>query len=180
MLFNLLKQFVLCYASVMKTSQTKPKDRSDRSYPGLMNDWQQMYSDFSRRYGLNYTSLRVLYDICFTEEPVTQQDLAQSCTLSKQNVYAIIRDFLDRGWIELKPRTENRREKDILLTERGEREARPIAAFIEKCENQAITMLADEEQKQLLELTKKYLEICRAILSEDESVIRAEVSGSKE
>ena len=136
---------------------------SSNAYTRVLTRWQQLYSEYARRCSLNYISLHVLYEIS-QNGPLAQKNLAAACGLSKQNLHQILLDFEKRGWIAFQKNTTDRRIREVLLSEQGEIQARPLVQPIAECETRAFEQFSEQEQQLLQQLSSRYVDICEQIL----------------
>ena len=76
----------------------------------------------------------------------------------------VLRQFYKDGWIRMQEIEEDRRNKSIHFTEKGQREAERIMKRVRDSERVAMTSLTEEEQQALLSLTRRYITACREAL----------------
>ena len=87
----------------------------------LWEVWGQangLYSSWAASKNINYYLLFVLYALD-GQEAVTQKKICICTGLTKQTVNSVVRSLKEDGYIELAPGLEDRREKQIILTEKG-------------------------------------------------------------
>ena len=91
-----------------------------REYYSLWHDTVILYENWARLHGLTYNSLTVLLAISGGEDsPCTQKSIAERHALPKQTVNNILKEFRVQGLLELVPVDTDRRNKEIVLTDRG-------------------------------------------------------------
>ena len=71
--------------------------------------------------GLSDSTFWILYTLCQSEKPYTQNDFCEEWYYSKQTVHSALKKSEGQGYIALETAPEDRRSKHILLTEKGER-----------------------------------------------------------
>lgn len=118
----------------------------------IMQGIENIYEDYAKSVGITYMSLVVLELIYHTDEPYTQKDICNLSHYNKQVVNSIIKSFYDKGYIALKEVPDDRRNKHILLTESGQAYTDKIMQPLWKLEQQALSVLTDDERNQLLSL----------------------------
>ena len=131
-----------------------------RSYCSCLHEWNASYEEYAKSVGLNFTSLSILSAIYGTES-CTQKMLCERCFLPKQTVNAAVTAFYKKGWIRMQELPEDRRNKTIHFTEEGQREAERILQRVRESERIAMGGFSQEEQKQLLSLTRRYVTACK-------------------
>ena len=130
-----------------------------RAYCACLHEWNASYEDYAKSVGLNFTSLSILSALYETEN-CTQKMLCEQCFLPKQTVNSAVTTFYKSGWIWMQELPEDRRNKTIHFTEEGQREAERIMQKVRECERAAMDRLTQEEQEQLVSLTKRYVTAC--------------------
>ena len=120
-----------------------------QQYCSCMHEWNASYEEYARSVGLSFTSISILSVIHSTEN-CTQKKISEVCFLPKQTVNGVIE--------------EDRRNKSIHFTEKGQREAERIMKRVRDSERAAMTSLTEEEQQALLSLTRRYITACREAL----------------
>ena len=75
---------------------------------------------------------------------------------TKQVINATIKTWLQKGYVTMQEYEDDRRQKVIMLTAKGNVFAQEIIIPMEKIELVAIASLAVEEREQFVKLQKKY------------------------
>ena len=130
-----------------------------QQYCSCLHEWNASYEDYARSVGLSFTSLSILSAIHSTEN-CTQKRICEICFLPKQTVNGVIRQFYKDGWIRMTELEEDRRNKSIHFTEKGQIEADRIMKRVRDSERAAMTSLTEEEQRALLSITRRYVTAC--------------------
>ena len=131
-----------------------------RAYCACLHEWNASYEDYAKSVGLNFTSLSILTAIYETEN-CTQKMLCEQCFLPKQTVNTAVTAFYKKGWIQMQELPEDRRNKTIHFTEKGQYEAERILQKVHESEQAAMGGLSKEEQDLLLSLTRRYITACK-------------------
>ena len=84
-----------------------------------------LYVKWAAKHGISYTELSVLYAL-ITKGSATQKSISENYGLPKQTVNHCIRHFENENYLRLEASRQDKREKSIFLTEKGESLARSI------------------------------------------------------
>lgn len=84
-----------------------------------------LYVKWAASHGISYVEMSVLYAIV-TKGSVTQKSISENYGLPKQTVNRCIRHFEQESYLRLETSKQDKREKSIFLTEKGERFARSL------------------------------------------------------
>ena len=128
-------------------------------YCSCLHEWDAAYEDYAKSVGLSYTSLCILNAI-YETDGCTQKQLCSLCFLPKQTVNAAVTGFYDKGWLRMQELPEDRRNKALHLTELGRSEAGRILQNLQEGDRIAMCLLTEDEQEQLLSLTRRYMSAC--------------------
>lgn len=131
-----------------------------RAYCACLHEWNAAYEDYAKSVGLNFTSLSILSALYETEN-CTQKMLCEQCFLPKQTVNTAVTAFYKKGWIQMQELPEDRRNKTIHFTPKGQQEAQKILQKVQKSECAAMGGLSKEEQNLLVSLTRRYITDCK-------------------
>lgn len=131
-----------------------------RAYCACLHEWNAAYEDYAKSVDLNFTSLSILSAL-FETENCTQKMLCEQCFLPKQTVNTAVTAFYKKGWIRMQELPEDRRNKTIHFTEKGQYEAARILQKVHESEQTAMGGLSQEEQDLLLSLTRRYITVCK-------------------
>ena len=104
-----------------------------------------------RLWGLNNAQFDVLAHVG-AAEGITQQELADSLLVTKGNVAQLLDRMEKRGLIERRPQGRTNR---LFLTDKGGRTFSEAVPAHEALIDERLSVLPEEEQKQLLELLRK-------------------------
>ncbi|MCL2168758.1 MAG: MarR family winged helix-turn-helix transcriptional regulator [Defluviitaleaceae bacterium] len=78
-----------------------------------------LYTKFAQKHGMTYGTIQVYYALKLNR-PVTQKQICELYEIPKQTVNGVIRQLRCDGYITLSASGEDRREKEITLTQSGE------------------------------------------------------------
>ena len=85
----------------------------------LWKDENAMYEEWAKEHGLSSNSALVLYSLYESKEACTQKSISQKWSIPKQTVNTILKDFIEKGYIELFAAEEDKRNKLLKLTSSG-------------------------------------------------------------
>lgn len=127
----------------------------------------QIYEAYAKANGLTYITLTVLEAIYEMPDGCTQKQIVAATHYPKQTINLAIKSFLEDGYVELKETSVDRRNKSVLLTEKGKVYAKRIAAPLVAAEAAAMNGLGKEKSEMLLCLLKEY---CNLYCSEVDKI----------
>ncbi|MFZ2186989.1 MAG: helix-turn-helix domain-containing protein [Streptococcus parauberis] len=120
------------------------------------DSYKSIYELYARQHGLQGKSLQILLWIYNNPKGVTQKYLSNRTLSTKQVINATIKTWLQKGYVTMQEYEDDRRQKVIMLTAKGNVFAQKIIIPMEKIELVAIASLAVEEREQFVKLLKEY------------------------
>jgi len=135
------------------------KAQLDEARTKFKETWHRidnLFNQYAKAKGLNFTSLIILefiYDA--KNELYTQKDLCEKLALPKQLVNAIVKIFWEQGYVELKE-AKDRRNKNIILTEKGHAYATEIITALYAAEDKAWECFTHDEIITFVNSLEKY------------------------
>ena len=131
-------------------------------YNQLFRELDNLYHNYAKSCGLSDSTLWILYSIYEDKEIHTQKDLCESWSYSKQTVNSSMKNLIANGYIKLTALSENRKNKQMVLTESGEELVQRFIAPLMNAEQNAFSRLSSDEQNKFLKLTKKHVDLLQA------------------
>lgn len=131
-------------------------------YNRLFRELDNLYHNYAKSCGLSDSTLWILYSIYEDKEIHTQKDLCESWSYSKQTVNSSMKNLIANGYIKLTALSENRKNKQMILTESGEELVQRFIAPLMNAEQNAFSRLSSDEQNKFLKLTKKHVDLLQA------------------
>lgn len=128
-----------------------------RQYNRLFKEYDDLYHSLARHFGLSDCALWILYSVREGQQPLTQSDICEKMFQTRQTIHSAFKKLADEGFLELRGMEENRKSKQIFLTEKGEVLAEQTADPILRAEQQALSCLSRQEQETFLHLFEKYV-----------------------
>ncbi|MDO4582462.1 MAG: helix-turn-helix domain-containing protein [Planctomycetia bacterium] len=128
-----------------------------RTINRLDSEIEKVYKEISAHFDLSETELWVLYELCHSEKPCTQNDLCKDWFYPAQTIHYAVNTMQKKGYVELEtiPGTKNR--KKILLTEEGKQLAAHTIGKVDEIEKSAILKFTEAEREAYVALYKRYL-----------------------
>ena len=111
------------------------------------------YELYARRHGLTAKELFVLDIIWFSPDGCLQTDICERLSATKQTISAIIKKFMNKGYISLTESKTDRRNKIICFTSEGEAYVREIIPPAANAEIDAMAEMPGEDIAELVRLT---------------------------
>lgn len=121
-----------------------------------------IYNEYAKKHSLSYTAVLLLRHVLEYEGHYTQVELANVLGLPKQGIHSIVKDFLEKGYLNLRE-AKDRRYKEIILTEAGKSFTKDILKSLNKAE-EALQSLEEEEIEFLVNIMVKYIERLKTTL----------------
>ena len=135
-------------------------EKSAKEYMALfLEKWkavERVSEEYARVAGLTPMSLHVLTIIYDNSEDCTQKLICQQSLYNKQTVNMIIKSFWEQGHVELAEMKEDRRNKQVRLSEKGKKYAEKVNRILFDIGNNALERISQEQQKALIAFLEAY------------------------
>lgn len=118
-----------------------------------------LYRRLARHFGLSESAFWILYTLEEFQQPVTQAQLCEYLSLSKQTINSGLKQLEQEGNIHLS--SGPGRRKYLQLTPAGRQLAERTVRPVLRAEERAFLGMAGEERASLLALYRKYLSLLR-------------------
>ena len=90
-------------------------------YNEIYKAGNRIYHAFALKCGLSDSALAIMYELRMEgQDGITQRDLGTMLSISKQTVNSSTKSLSDMGFVELKDGKDDKREKAVALTAKGE------------------------------------------------------------
>lgn len=122
----------------------------------ILDQQKSIYENYAKENGLQGRSLQLLLWIYYNQKGVSQSYLVEKTLLSKQVVNATIQVWQKKGYIELVSTENDKRQKLVKLTEKGNQISKKILDPLETVEVRALSTLSNEERQLFQTLFSKY------------------------
>ena len=114
-------------------------------------EYNNVYAEWAKAHGLSVNSLLVLCAIYDGGDNCTQKKISQRWLIPKQTINMVFKDFERKGFVELYPLPEDKRNKIIRFTKAGKEYADTIITKLRKVELSVIEEIGVERMQQLNE-----------------------------
>lgn len=139
-------------------------------YNALSKESDNLYRGLVRELGGSECALWILYTLRAEKPPVTQKTICDILHAPKQTVNSAMKALETGGYLRLEPGPDRRR-KQVVLTEAGERLARESADKIILAEEAAFGAMTEPEREMFLVLMGRFV---RALREEIQEIRRKE------
>lgn len=109
-----------------------------------------LYLSWAASKGVNYYLLFVLYALD-GQKSMTQKKICEYTGLTKQTVNGVIKSLTHEGYITLSPGQEDRREKQLALTESGLAYSRKLLTPLYEMENAVFHLMGNDRVQQMVD-----------------------------
>ena len=128
----------------------------------IYNETNQLYHRLARACGLSDCAFWLLYTLREEEGPLTQTQLSEILCLPRQTVNSALKRLVKEGCLQLEAVDGNLKNKQVMLTDRGEELLRSSVDLVFRLEENASARLTEKERTALLSLGKKLMNAFRA------------------
>lgn len=135
---------------------TKEDKKNAYLYCKFRDEQFAVYDEYAKRHGILMKTLLVVNVLFYAKDGMTQTDICRRTFQSKQTVNLIIKNLLAEGYVTVTELPENKRNKIVQMTEAGRAYCETIVRHITWAEDTAMSMFTAEEQKQLIDLSRRY------------------------
>ncbi|MCI8589336.1 MAG: winged helix DNA-binding protein [Clostridiales bacterium] len=126
------------------------------AYNSLLKEMDDIYRHIAKSFGISSCALWILYTLRVEPTPPTQSEIGRILYEPKQTVNSALKKMETDGLIEFF-HGNNRKNKQIRLTEEGKALAKKSADKVIKAEYTALARLSDHEQENLIHLFQRYI-----------------------
>ncbi len=117
---------------------------------GVWGQANGLYSSWAASKNINYYLLFVLYAL-EGEKAMTQKEICICTGLTKQTVNSVIRSLKEDGYVELAPGIEDRREKQVTLTDKGIVYSNELTAPLRELERRVLQIMGSDRVEQMVD-----------------------------
>ena len=128
----------------------------------IYNETNQLYHRLARACGLSDCAFWLLYTLREEEGPLTQTQLSEILCLPRQTVNSALKRLVKEGCLRLEAADGNLKNKQVMLTDRGEELLRSSVDLVFRLEENASAGVTEKERTALLSLGKKLMNAFRA------------------
>ncbi|WP_303974102.1 MarR family winged helix-turn-helix transcriptional regulator [Streptococcus merionis] len=137
-----------------------------KQYARLRDQQFSLYEQYARQHGMNYKGLLILLWLYNNPAGISQKTLCDRTYSTKQVVYAIIQNYIQKGYAKLKNSASDKRSKLVVLTEEGRAYAAEIVAPLDAMEEKAMAQLTIEQIEALFAATACFTQYLGELMEE--------------
>ena len=126
----------------------------------IMKETDDLYRNLAKKFKMSDCMIWILYILREDDRSVTQSDICNMMYMPKQTVNSSLKKMEAEGYIEL-PSINDKRSKQVCLTEKGVDLANNTVDIIISKENNALSKMDKEEQALFINLFKKYKDLLK-------------------
>ena len=113
------------------------------------------------KFGLSDSAMWILCTMREANRELTQSEIAQEMSMSRQTVNSAIKNLEKQGYLRLEAVSGDRRNKILSFTEEGETFVKRTVDRVLSLEHQVFENLEVEEQEQITQILRKYTRFMR-------------------
>ena len=126
----------------------------------IMKETDDLYRNLAKKFKMSDCMIWILYILREDDRSVTQSDICNMMYMPKQTVNSSLKKMESEGYIELL-NINDKRSKQVCLTEKGVDLANNTVDIIISKENNALSKMYKEEQALFINLFKKYKDLLK-------------------
>ena len=126
----------------------------------IMKETDDLYRNLAKKFKMSDCMIWILYILREDDRSVTQSDICNMMYMPKQTVNSSLKKMESEGYIELL-NINDKRSKQVCLTEKGVDLANNTVDIIISKENNALSKMDKEEQALFINLFEKYKDLLK-------------------
>ena len=126
----------------------------------IMKETDDLYRNLAKKFKMSDCMIWILYILREDDRSVTQSEICNMMYMPKQTVNSSLKKMEAEGYIELLS-INDKRSKQVCLTEKGVDLANNTVDIIISKENNALSKMDKEEQALFINLFKKYKDLLK-------------------
>lgn len=142
-----------------------------KTYNQIYKEMDIVYHGYAKSCGLSDMAYWILYSMAESDEYFTQCDFCREWFFAPQTVNSALKDLEKKDIIFLEAVPENKKNKLIKPTENGKKFINNVILPLIKTECESFETLSKEECELMLSITKKYISVLKAKVSDLETSV---------
>lgn len=126
----------------------------------IMKETDDLYRNLAKKFKMSDCMIWILYILREDDRSVTQSDICNMMYMPKQTVNSSLKKMEAEGYIELLS-INDKRSKQVCLTEKGVDLANNTVDIIISKENNALSKMDEKEQELLINLLRKFNDLLK-------------------
>lgn len=143
---------------------TKEDRKNAFLYCKFRDEQFALYDEYAKSNGILMNTFLVLNALFYAKDGMTQKEICERTFQSKQTVNLIVRNLADEGYVTLSENFDDKRNKTVRMTEAGRTYAEKPVRHITSAEDTAMSMFTPEEQKTLIDLSRRFTRNLEALV----------------
>lgn len=135
------------------------KKRFERQFDKINQinqSYTHLYHELAVHFQLSDSTLQVLYALLWLPSPCSPKDIVTFCCGNKQTIHSTLKKLEANDYLNIKIFPQNRRSRQVFLTEKGKSLAKATAQQVIEIEEKAFAALSEEERENFLTLENKF------------------------
>ena len=128
-----------------------------RRYYALWHAFDHTYEAWAKARGLSLNELTVLEVLCESTGDCTQKKICEEWLLPKQTVNMILKGFVEKGYVTLRPMERDKRSKALCLTAAGRAYADAVLSELQEMELYAAKRMGLARMRRMNEICEEFL-----------------------
>jgi DNA-binding MarR family transcriptional regulator len=129
-----------------------------------------LYAKWAQKHNINLFTMKILYELYVLRAgtTVTQRQISEELSIAKQSINNIVITLERDGYIALVPSEKDKREKNIVLTEKGNIYAAEMLVPLLKIESNVLRRMIKEQVDNLIASAITYGDYFELEMSKEE------------
>ena len=128
-----------------------------RRYYALWHAFDHTYEAWAKARGLSLNELTVLEVLYESTGDCTQKKICEEWLLPKQTVNMILKGFVEKGYVALRPMERDKRSKALCLTAAGRAYADAVLSELQEMELYAAKRMGLARMRRMNEICEEFL-----------------------
>lgn len=128
-----------------------------KRYYTLWRECNLMYEEWAKEQGLSMNGYLILYSFYDETDFPTQKSISQKWMIPKQTVNTILKDYMQRGYVEAVSMPEDKRNKILKLTESGRAYANKIIGKLQEKELYVMQQMGLENMVKMNDIMEMFI-----------------------
>ena len=117
-----------------------------------------IYIDYAKNHNLSISSFWILYSINQSSEPLTQAEMCNIWTFTQQTINTSLKNLEKDEYIEFRLSPNNKKNKYIYLTQKGQSLSKEIIIPFIQAEEEAMKTFSEKQQNLYNRFIKQHFE----------------------
>ena len=139
----------------------KESEKRYQEFISASKEADDVYHTLALKFGLSDSAMWILCTMRETNRELTQSEIAQEMSMSRQTVNSAIKNLEKQGYLRLEAVSGDRRNKILSFTEEGETFVKRTVDRVLSLEHQVFENLEVEEQEKITQILRKYTRFMR-------------------